>query len=139
MTKDVQAFVLGLALFIGLSLVYLGMTSHGHDQGPFPGWVADVTIFLAPILAGGVCGISGPRRPIPTLLVLGIAAAVCFTGLDIAFAAHGRPLDVGGISNIGWIAAVSVLLMPLLVLIGGMLGIRIRNRFAYSVSRSLDN
>jgi hypothetical protein len=137
MTKDLRAFALGLVLFIGLSLLYLGMTIYGHEQGPFPGWVADATLFLAPILSGAICGLFASKRPILTLLALGIAAAACFTGLDIAFAAYGRPLDVGGISNLGSIAAVSTLLMPFLVLIGGILGLRIRNRFAYRVSRSV--
>src|SRR5262245_61840889 len=104
MTNDLRGFAYGLTLSIGLSLLYLVMTSHGHEQGPFPGWVADVTIFFAPILSGGVCSLFAPKRPILTLLALGIAAAACFTGLDLAFAASGRRLDVGGISNIAWIA-----------------------------------
>jgi hypothetical protein len=131
MTRHLRSFALGLTLFIGLCLLYLVITGQGHERGPVPGWVADVTLCLAPLLSGATCGLLAPGRPILTLLGLGVAAAACFTGLDFAFAAFGRPLDVRGISTLGWIAGASVLLIPLLVLVGGMLGVRLRNRFAY--------
>jgi len=131
MAKDLRSFTLGLILFIGLSVLYLAMTSQGHERGPLPGWVADIILFLAPLLSGATCGLLVPKHPILTLLALGIVAAACITGLDFAFAASGRPFDVRGISSIWWIAAASILLIPLLILIGGVLGIRLRSRFAF--------
>jgi hypothetical protein len=131
MAKDLRSFALGLILFIGLTVLYLAMTRQGHEQGPLPGWVADSILFLAPLLSGASCGLLAPKRPILTLLALGITAAACITGLDVAFAASGRPFGVRRISGIWWIAAASVLLIPLLILIGGILGIRLRNRFAF--------
>jgi len=126
MAKDLRAFAVGLLLFVGMSIAYLALTPGQQQPILIPG-VAFVVIYGAPLLSGFVCGLLTGRRPMMTLLALGIAAAACFSGLDFAADQLGRHVDVGGMSPIGWIAGVSLLTMPLLVIVGGLLGIALRN------------
>ena len=126
MSKDFRAFAIGLLLFIGMSIAYLALTPGIQQPTLLPG-LAFVVIYGAPLLSGFVCGLLSGRRPIITLLALGIAAAVSFTALDLASAQFGHRLDVGAMSPTGWIAGVSLLTVPLLVIVGGLLGIGLRN------------
>jgi hypothetical protein len=127
MGKDMRAFAVGLLLFVGMSIAYLAITPGIQQPTLLPG-PALVVIYGAPLLSGLVCGLLAARRPIVTLLALGVAAAACFTALDLASAQFGHHLDLGlgGISPTGWIAGVSLLTMPLLVIVGGLLGISLR-------------
>ena len=125
MTKDIRAFAVGLLLFVGMSVTYLALTPGGQQPILLPG-LAFVVIYGAPVLSGFVCGLLAGRHPIVTLLALGIAAAVCFTALDLASAQFGHHLDLGGMSPAGWIAGVSLLTMPLLIIVGGLLGMSLR-------------
>jgi hypothetical protein len=120
---------LGLVLFVALNVVYLTATS-GHDSLPLPGWLVSFTFFSAPVLAGGACGMLGPRHPLNTLLALGIAAAATLIGMELAWAEWaGRTLQPGGMSTMGSVAAASTLIVPLLVLVSGIVGLRLRDRF----------
>ena len=126
MTKDVWAFAVGLLIFVGMSVTYLALTPGPQQPILLPG-LAFVVIYGAPVVSGFVCGLLSGRRPIVTLLALGIVAALSFTALDYASAQFGHTLDLGGMSPIGWIAGVSLLTIPLLVIVGGLLGIALRN------------
>jgi hypothetical protein len=128
MQSDLRAFAAGFVLFVALSVVYLSATS-GRDSLTLPGWLVSAAFYGAPILAGGVCGTLAPRHPLNTLLALGIAAAATFIGLELAWAQWGRTLKPGGMSSIGAVAAASTLIIPLLVLLSGIVGLRLRNRF----------
>ena len=135
MTKDLQAFAVGLLLFAGMSLIYLALTPGQQQPTLLPG-LALVVIYSAPLLSGLVCGLLASRRRIWTLIALGIAAAACFSGLDLAAARFGRHLDLGGMPLLGWIAGVSLLTMPLLVFVGGLLGIGLRSPPSESPKKS---
>jgi len=126
MTKDLRAFAVGLLLFVGMSITYFALTPGKQQPILLPG-VAFVVIYSAPLLSGLVCGLLARQHPIGTLLALGIAAAACFTGLDLASERLGHHLDLGGMSPLGWIAGVSLLTIPLLVIVGGLLGMGFRD------------
>jgi len=125
MSKDLRAFAVGLLLFVGMSIVYFALTPGRQQPAQLPG-LGVVVIYSAPLLSGLLCGLLAPRHPIGTLLALGIAAAACFSGLEFTFAKFGRHLELGGLSPLGWIAGVSLLTMPLLVIVGGLLGLGLR-------------
>ena len=127
MASDLRASVPGLILFVGLNVVYLTATS-GRDTLLLPGWLVSAIFFSAPVLAGGVCGVLRPRHPAGTLLALGIVAAATLIGMEHLWGVWGRTLKPGGFSNIGSVAAASMLIVPLLVLVGGFIGLRLRNR-----------
>src|SRR5262249_28982169 len=125
MAKDLRAFILGLLLFAGLTFAYLTLAAQGGALGRLPRLAAAAVIFSAPVLAGGVCRLLTPSRPITTLFALGIAAAL----LDFTWRESGPLLDVSPQSQIGWIVAMSLMAIPLLVVTGGVLVRSLRDRF----------
>src|SRR5215831_464591 len=124
MAKDLRAFTLGLLVFAGLTLAYLALKSRGTEQSLLLGWLATAIIYSAPVFAGIACTMLAPSRPVATLVALGIVAAALFGALNFAWG--GRHLNLGPLSNVGWIVVVSLVVMPLLVIAGGVLGAYLR-------------
>jgi hypothetical protein len=68
-----------------------------------------------------------------TLLAPGVAATASFSASDFASTKLGHRLDLGGMSATGWIAGVALLTMPLLGIVGGVLGIGLRKPVSESM------
>lgn len=130
MDKDLRAFAAGLVIFAGLAATYFAMVTWSPESTRLSATLARVVIYSAPLLAGAMCALLRPRHPFGTMFLLGVGAAACFTGLDFAFNRFGHPVDLGGMSPLTWVAGISLMTMPLLVFVGGFLGMLLAHRVA---------
>jgi hypothetical protein len=76
-----------------------------------------------------VCALLAGRRRFGVLLCLGVAGAAAFTMVDRLWSMSGFTLALGGVSETEWLFGITLLTVPLLVIIGGWIGVHLRDRF----------
>ena len=127
MASDLRAFAVGLVLLVaGVFAFFETSTLDTGTATPSP--LSFVIGYSTPILAGMASALLAGVRRFGILLCLGVAGAATFTLVDRRWALSGFPLDLGGISQSEWLFGISLLTVPLLVMIGGWLGHRLRHR-----------
>ena len=127
MTQDLRAFTVGVGVFAVLTVAYFAFVTWVRDVPQFIGRFAFVLEYGAPLVSGLVCGYLVQKRQFLTLLVLGISAAVCLGGLNLAWGALGFPTDLGGSGNLPWVVGLSLFTVVPLVIVGGAVGATLRN------------
>ena len=127
MAPDLRAFVVGLLLFVGGVLAFFETSVLGPGTAT-PSVTSFIIAYSTPILAGAACALLAGTRRFGILLCLGVAGAAAFTLIDLLWSLSGFTLALGGISGSEWVFGISLLTIPLLVLIGGWIGLELRQR-----------
>lgn len=126
MASNLRAFVVGLLLFVGGVFVFFeSSVPAAATLTPSP--LSFAIVYSTPLLSGAACAVLAGTRRFGTLLCLGVAGALAFTLIDRLWYSIGFSV-VGGISQTEWLFGIALLTIPLLVLIGGWIGLRLRQR-----------
>jgi hypothetical protein len=128
MASDLRAFVVGLLVFVGGVFAFFETATLGSATAT-PSVVSYIIAYSTPMLSGGVCALLAGRRRFGVLLCLGVAGAAAFTMVDRLWSMSGFTLALGGVSETEWLFGITLLTVPLLVIIGGWIGVHLRDRF----------
>jgi len=127
MASDIRAFAVGLLLFIGGVFAFFETST--LDVGTAtPSTLSFIIAYSTPTIAGIACALLANRRRFGILMCLGVAGAAAFTLVDRVWSLSGFGLALGGISGTAWLFGISLITIPLLVLIGGWIGLRLHGR-----------
>jgi hypothetical protein len=128
MASDLRAFFVALLMFVGGVFAFFETSILGSGAAT-PSVVSYIIAYSTPMLSGGVWASLAGRRRFGVLLCLGVAGAAAFTIVDRLWSMSGFTLRLGGASETEWLFGISLLTVPLLVIIGGWIGVHLRERF----------
>jgi len=129
MASDLRAFVVALMVFVGGVFAFFETSILGSGAIT-PSALSCVIAYSTPMLSGGVCALLAGRRRFGVLLCLGVAGAAAFTIVDRLWSLSGFTLALGGATETEWLFGISLLTVPLLVIVGGWIGVHLRDRIA---------
>jgi len=128
MASNLRAFVVALMVFVGGIFAFFETSILGSGTAT-PSMVSFVIAYSTPMLSGGICALLAGRRRFGVLLCVGVAGAAAFTIVDRLWSMSGFTLALGGATETEWLFGISLLTVPLLVVIGGLIGVHLRDRF----------
>ena len=127
MARDLRAYVIGVSVFVVLTIAYLTLITSSSNVPEYVGWTFLAMGYAAPLVSGFVCGYLAQQRQFLTLLALGISAAVCLGGLNFASGALGFPVDLGGLGGMPLVVGLSLFTVVPLVVVGGAVGAKLQH------------
>ena len=130
MSRDIRAFVVGVALFVALYAIYWLALEVGVNDGRLGLAVAGLG-YAVPLVAGGTTAYLAGSHQFAALLGLGVVGAVSIGVINFVASALGAGSDFPGARSIPLVAALSLLVQVPLVLVGGaIVGLWLRSRHA---------
>ena len=118
MTRDILAITSGLGAFLILHVGYIYLEASITNAFLAMAWL----FFATPVLSGGVTGYLAQRQPFLSLLVLGVAVAVCIGVLRLLGSWLGIRTGVSGLSGSVTLGVFSLIFALPMVVIGGAIG-----------------
>lgn len=114
-TRQMRAILIGTVVFAILYAGYIALLNTA------PGTYLVLLYCGIPIVSGAITRRYASRAVFLTLLMTGIAAAICLAALNLAFSRAGWVTDLATFSN--WLGGRSVtrLLVPVLLVAGGII------------------
>jgi hypothetical protein len=118
MIRDTLAIASGLGAFLTLHVAYIYLEASIMNAFLAMAWL----FFATPVLAGGLTGYLAQRQPFLSLLVLGVAIAVCIGGLRWLGLWLGIRTGVSGLSGSVTLGVFSLIFVLPMVIVGGAVG-----------------
>lgn len=119
MAVDRRAIMYGLGVFLCLHLGYLFL-----ETALARAFVPLVYLFFAtPVLAGALTGYLARRRPLASLVVLGVLVALGVSTFHVLWAWLGLRADAGGGEGAARLGLLSLLFALPMVIVGGAVGV----------------